>query len=174
MVHSAYMKEENNKNELGSKRVVLTAIVFFLIGFGAAWMVAKPVEAPKEDTSEQETIENNIPLMGSNAIEVDDQKVGPTVSIKSIKFERAGWVAIHDDLDGVPGNILGAAWFPSGENSGAVELLRNTGDGKTYFAMLHNDDGDKKFDHKIDVPITDASSTIIMVKFMTSETPAIQ
>ena len=174
MVHSAYMKEENNKNESGSKKVVLTAIVFFLIGFGAAWMFAKPVEAPKDETNEQEVIGDAIPLMGSNAIEVDDQKIGSTVSIKSVKFERAGWVAIHDDLDGTPGNILGAAWFPSGENSGAVELLRNTENGKTYFAMLHNDDGDKKFDNKIDVPLTDASSTIIMVKFMASETPAVQ
>lgn len=173
MVHSAYMKEENNKNETGSKKVVLTAIVFFLIGFGAAWMFAKPAEAPADDTRE-EVVDTAIPSMGTNAIEVDDQKVGSTVSLKSVKFENAGWVAIHDDKEGTPGNILGAAWFPSGENSGLVELLRNTESGKTYFAMLHNDDGDKKFDNKIDVPITDASGTIIMVKFMASETPAVQ
>lgn len=174
MVHSAYMKEENNKNESGSKKVVLTAIAFFLIGFGISWVFSKPAEAPTSDTNEQEVIDGNIPSMGSNAIEVDDQKVGSAVVIKSVKFERAGWVAIHDDVNGTPGNILGAAWFPSGENSGAVELLRNTESGKTYFAMLHNDDGDKKFDHKIDVPLTDASSTILMVKFMATETPAIQ
>ncbi|TSC52441.1 MAG: hypothetical protein LiPW41_211 [Parcubacteria group bacterium LiPW_41] len=167
------MKEENNKNESGSKRVVLTAVVFFLIGFGAAWMFAKPAEAPTSEVKD-EVVETKIPSMGSNAIEVDDQKIGMTVSLKSVKFESAGWVAIHDDNGGTPGNILGAAWFPSGENSGAVELLRSTESGKTYFAMLHNDDGDKKFDHKIDVPLTDASSTIIMVKFMASDTPAVQ
>ena len=174
MVHSAYMKEEQTKKEFGSKKVVLTAVVFFLIGFGAAWIYTKPAEAPSSNQSEEELTGTNIPSMGLNAIEVDDQKVGSTVSIKSVKFENPGWVAIHDDVDGKPGNILGAAWFPKGQNSGMVELLRNTEQGKTYFAMLHHDDGDKKFDHKIDMPLTDASGTIIMVKFMTTENPAVQ
>lgn len=167
------MKEENNKNESGSNKVVLAAIVFFLIGFGTAWMFAKPVEAPVDEVKE-EVVNANIPLMSVNTVEVDDQKVGSTVFLKSIKFENAGWVAIHDNNEGVPGNILGAAWFPSGENSGLVELLRNTENGKTYFAMIRSDDGDKKFDNKIDVPITDASGAIIMAKFMTSETQAAQ
>lgn len=173
LVYSAYMKEEQTKKECGSKKVVLTAIIFFLIGFGASWLYLKPAQAPSAQ-DEEASAELNIPSMNVNAIEVDDQKVGSTVSVKSVKFENPGWVAIHDDADGKPGNILGAAWFPKGENSGIVELLRDTEQGKTYFAVLHNDDGDREFNHKIDLPLTDASGTIIMVKFMAAENPATQ
>lgn len=170
------MKEEQNKNEMGSKKVVLTAIIFFLIGFGAAWLYTKPAEAPNyNDVSNDKIVgDQKNTSDGINALEVDDQKSGSTVVVKSVKLENPGWVAIHDDIDGVPGNILGAAWFPKGENSGTVELLRNTEKEKTYLAVLHNDDGDKKFDHKIDVPLMDASNKVIMVKFTAMEEPITQ
>ncbi|RJQ28757.1 hypothetical protein C4565_03325 [Candidatus Parcubacteria bacterium] len=174
MLHSAYMKEEQNEKEISSKKIIVTAIVFFLIGFGAAWLFTKPAEAPDYKNNIDEVVENKDVSTGINTLEVNDQKNSSTVSIVSVKLQNPGWVAIHDDVDGTPGNILGAAWFPKGENSGMVELLRDTEPEKTYFAVLHNDDGDKKFDHTIDVPLMNASNAVILVKFTTTDNQAIQ
>ena len=47
----------------------------------------------------------------------------------------------------------------------SVELLRNTEEGGTYYAVIYVDDGDKKFDHKIDLLATTADGNPVMDVF---------
>lgn len=87
-------------------------------------------------------------------INVVDQKPGTMVSIGSVDMPVNGWVVVHEDRGGVPGNILGAQRFDAGSYAGGqIELLRTTLIGGQYYVMLHADDGDKLFDHKMDMPL---------------------
>lgn len=105
---------------------------------------------------------------GSNTVSVADQAAGMSVAVASVTFEKPSWVAIHEDVNGELGNVLGAAWYPAGVNTGVVELLRATIPGATYHAVLYSDDGDKEFELKGDPMIVDASKRAIMDTFMTA------
>ncbi|MBI2096779.1 MAG: hypothetical protein HYT40_01310 [Candidatus Sungbacteria bacterium] len=111
-------------------------------------------------------------ILGSNAIAVENQKAGDRVEVSGVTFGAdGGWVAIHEDREGKPGNILGARIFPGGETrNGFVELLRPTVNG-VYYAMLHRDDGDRQFDYLKDTPLTNSAGNVIMVRFVVSENP---
>lgn len=112
---------------------------------------------------------------GQNAIAVDDQDAGSTATVRSTTLAEEGWVVIHEDWNGKPGNILGARRLPAGSHQAiVVELLRSTEGGKVYYAMLHRDDGDKAFAHTRDLPVLDASGSPIMMRFVATTKPGAQ
>ena len=120
---------------------------------------------PDGDTSELKT--SGVVLAGKNALDIADQPAGSLVTVALTTLNEQGWVAIHEDVNGEPGWILGATLAFAGERSNlAVELLRATEEGKTYYAMLHTDDGDKAFDLNKDFPIKDSSGNVVMMKFV--------
>lgn len=177
------MKQETSAQEVSGrgKHTAVWYAVIAVIGIGLVWfIVARVVPKYRTNASNSGVPESPLVLAGKNTITLDDQLFGDSVTIKSIDLASDSWVAIHEDLDGKPGNILGAAWFPAGVSSGVVELQRPTVDGATYYAMLHADkqprgeDGHKVFDFKVDVPLTDESGEPLMVKFMTTAHPAPQ
>jgi len=103
----------------------------------------------------------------SAPLSVSGQSAGNSVSIDSLKLTaEKTWVAIHEDSEGAPGNILGAKRFRPEDASGTILLLRNTEAGKTYHAMLHTDDGDDIFDQNKDMPTLE-NNTPVMVSFST-------
>lgn len=88
-------------------------------------------------------------------IAVADQAAGETVVLSSADLKKAGWIAIRDSR----GWTLGAAWLPAGSQKNvSVSLLRRTSAGESYTAVVHVDDGDKKFDIKRDALIDDVSA----------------
>ena len=110
---------------------------------------------------------------GKNSIFVEDQKPGNTVAIQSLALGTDGWVVIHDDKGGAPGHILGAHRFNTGTYIGQnVELLQETEGGKVYYAMLHTDDGDKKFDYRVDLPVKDETGNPLMMRFIATDKSA--
>lgn len=116
---------------------------------------------------------SGVVLVGGNAIAVNDQPPGATVAVSFVTLGQSGWVAIHEEMDSKPGRIIGARRFDAGANqSGAVELLRPTEEGKVYFAMLHADDGDRQFDHQKDLPLTDPQGNVLHMRFIASAAPA--
>lgn len=110
---------------------------------------------------------NKIFSVSKDSVSVEDQKAGNSVFIKSVAFVESGWVAIHEDLNGTPGNILGARRFNAGKSDGIVELLRNTIAGNKYYTILHRDDGDGEFDHTKDFVIYDSEENPVSVTFET-------
>lgn len=166
----------NKATQEGGKRGATLLVVAFLLGLGLGWFIfgyVVPARNAKLSEGDQPLV-----LAGKNSIAIDDQLFGDSVIVKSINLNADSWLAIHEDLNGKPGNILGAAWFPQGSSSGAIELQRATTDGATYYAMLHTDkqirgeDGHRVFDYKVDMPMTDDTGNPLMVKFMTTATPA--
>lgn len=111
-------------------------------------------------------------LVGGNAVAVGDQAPGATVAVSFVTLVESGWVVVHEERDGAPATILGARRFDAGSNqSGTVELLRPTEEGRVYFAMLHADDGDRQFDHTKDLPIRDPQRNVILMRFVATASP---
>lgn len=111
---------------------------------------AAPAAAVKAVRAEPAKPTSAVNVSAGVALDVLDQMAGSLVIVRSATFVRPGWVAIHEDRDGKPGNVLGAALFDRGTAVGLVELLRRTVAGGLYYAVLHDDDGDHLFEMKED------------------------
>lgn len=89
-----------------------------------------------------------------NSIRVHDQTAGVITTLTEVNVTDSSWVVVYEDRNGGLGNILGAQRFDQGNYSGGkVELLRGTTRGNTYHVLIHPDNGDRIFDHKVDVPL---------------------
>lgn len=87
-------------------------------------------------------------------IVVKDQSAGDRVEIENIDASEILWVAVREEKDGVPGNILGAQKvFAGAGQKVTVELLRPTISGGAYRVMLYNDVGDPAFNYREDVAV---------------------
>lgn len=108
-------------------------------------------------------------LLGQNAIYVQDQPPGQTITVIFASLEKDGFVVIHEGKNARVGAIIGKSnLLPRGEaeNLSPIILSRKTSDAETLFAMLHRDNGDKTFNPKEDVPITDSEGEPFMMQFM--------
>ena len=152
--------DEQKNNKI---RLYLTVVLCFAAGLGLAWLLF----ATSGSSEEAKVMEVASSTLSGNSVLTEDQVFGTEANIKSVKFEtRAGWVAVHEDREGKPGNVLGASWLPVGEHQNVkVELLRPMEAGKTYYAMLHDDDGDKKFNYKNDLSLPSSTGEPIMAAF---------
>jgi len=165
------------------KKIWIASIIAFALGFFAAWLVFRadiPLQSPEDVTpiaengkadkasSTKSDSKVSTGMSGEGIISVSDQEFGDVVSISSVSLDSAGWIAIHEDRDGGPGNILGAGWFPQGTSEDAeIELLRGTVPGATYYAVLRSDDGDREFDHLKDAPFEDEEGKALQTAFQT-------
>lgn len=100
-----------------------------------------------------------------NRVIVSDQFPGNVVFVSSVQLANGGWVVIHKDNAGRPGAVIGTAWSDAGINPVKVTLTEKTLDGGVYYAMLHADNGDKKFDATKDVALKNDLGNEIIVKF---------
>jgi len=112
----------------------------------------------------------NIPLIN---ISVDTQIPGNVILVKKIVMDKAGWIAVHDDQNGQPGRILGANFLSAGTyQNQMISLLRGIADEGSYFVVIHDDNGDRSFDFKLDLPRKDPSEQTELVNFkVVAESP---
>jgi len=147
--------------------VVTVIVIIVLIVIGIMVFGGKETEAPGDNvnaTSTNGTASNEV-----NRIVMSDQFPGNVVYISSLTLARGGWVAIHKDNNGQPGEIIGTQYFEAGTSPGrAINLTSPTIEGGIYYAMLHSDDGDKKFDATKDLPLKDSRGNVIMKIFRAS------
>lgn len=96
------------------------------------------------------------------SLSVNDQPAGGSVIIASATLVKPSWIAIKD----ANGWVLGASRFDgTAVANGTVSLLRATEKGKIYYAIIYVDDGDKKFDIKLDAIVT-AGGTAVNRSFL--------
>ncbi|MDO8492536.1 MAG: hypothetical protein Q7S34_02785 [bacterium] len=173
------------KSSLSTTAKVVIAVVIVLLVSGLAYWFSfakKENSVPKETINNISTTENitsgvttsattpkvraaPISVSGANAIATNDQLAGDTAEVTMITLSVPGWVAIHEDKNGLLGNILGAGRFDPGIHLGEIELLRGTVSGGTYHAVLYQDNGDRQFDSSTDAPIKNAEGRIIEATF---------
>lgn len=143
--------------------VVTVVVIIALIIIGVLVFGSKGSNAPV--TGEENPTSTEQPIGAANRITMTDQYPGNVVYLSSVQFAAPGYVAIHKDNNGMPGKIIGYAKFAAGINPGKITLSESLIDGGTYYAMMHNDDGDNKFDAVKDAPLKDAAGNIIMKIF---------
>jgi len=157
-----------NTNGIKTWQWVVTAIVIVaLIVVGIVVMSRDKTEVNDMDVVDI-TDNTNAPVSRTANIIVSDQYPGNVVYISSVTMEKAGWVVIHKNANGVPGAVIGSVYVTAGVGPAKVNLTESIVDGAMYYAMLHEDDGDKVFDANKDDPIKDARGNAIMKTFKAS------
>lgn len=148
----------------------LIFIAGFVCGFGIALIIFSGWDGDRAEEDNTKIANENAytPSPGYNTITIDDQKAGNTVFVSLTTLSRSAWIAIHEENGGAPGNILGARYFSSGKTAGTVELLRATTAGNAYYAIIHEDDGDREFDFRNDLPLQDPFGNYFMAEFRTT------
>lgn len=158
---------------VSKQKLISTFIIGVLVGSGAMWLWFTGVSETEPFSNEEDLVLDDsatgVALLGLNGefIVVEDQNAGDWVLIERVMFKNTGWVVIREDLNGSPGNILGAQLFDSGEYQGVVDLLRDTTAGSIYYAMLAKDDGDRLFNLEKDKPLLTLSGNFIIDTFNT-------
>ncbi len=125
-------------------------------------------EASQEETAGEETLNESL----NDSLKVLDQEAGDSVLISEMSLTDNRWVVIHEDMNGEPGNILGARLFTKENTTGEVQLLRGTGEGKLYHAILYivaerERNQDRLFDTDRDLPLVKEGGDIRIASFRT-------
>lgn len=73
---------------------------------------------------------------------VDQHSDGKTITIKAVNITgSSGFIAIHADLSGKPGPVVGHVAIPAGASSDVVVTLDKASPTGAYWPMLHLDAG---------------------------------
>lgn len=122
------------------------------------WQVVEPHQLDEE---------NSALRIGENAIFVSDQKPGDNLKVALAALGADGFVAIHEDMSGKPGKVIGYSILLSkGEHRNfEVALDRPSRDRETLHATLREDDGDKTFSPQEDKPLKDFQGNDIIGQF---------
>lgn len=76
------------------------------------------------------------------AVEVSDQAIEDgTVTVDRVVSDGPGWIVIHADNNGAPGDVIGWAAVEDGENLDVVVEIDVDAATETLYAMLHADLG---------------------------------
>jgi hypothetical protein len=148
-----------------SSKVIIWIVVVVII-------IAAIVYGVSRNGRDTDGMENNTISTNDNSaatIAVADQFPGNIVYVSNATFGKNGFVVIHKDENGAPGKIIGSAYFAKGVNPGTVELTESLTEGGKYFAMVHDDDGDRIFDATKDLPSKDTSGAVIMKSFISTK-----
>lgn len=73
---------------------------------------------------------------------VDQTSDGKTITVKAVNIKGAkGFIAVHADVSGAPGPVVGHVAIPEGDSSNVVVKLDSTVAAGSYWPMLHLDAG---------------------------------
>lgn len=102
---------------------------------------------------------DSILMNKTDGLSVVDQLADEYVAFSGVTFEDDTWVAVYEDKDGKPSNLIGTGLFFGGITEGVSPLLRGTVAGSKYYVTLIKDNGDRVFNITEDRP--QASSPIV-------------
>ena len=111
---------------------------------------------PTTGTTVTPTVPVTTTTASGETVSVQNQAAGASVAISGMNLTRESWVAVRDAK-----SILGAGRFAAGATSGTVKLLRSTVKGETYQVVVYVDDGDKKFDFKVDALVSGVNASFM-------------
>lgn len=106
----------------------------------------------------------------SGSLEANDQSSdGSKLVVAKVDIDgSSGFIAVHKDLNGKPGEVVGHAKIPEGESSDVVVTLGAKQESGKFWPMLHLDNGvlgtyefPKQGDATIDAPVT-ANGAVVM------------
>ena len=117
-----------------------------------------------ENSADGEEVKTEVSKMeiGDGNIAVAEQEAGAVVALGTLTFPtKSGWIVVRDDVNGTPGNVLGAARFNADEGLSPTEidLIRNIESGKSYQVMFYTQEGTTNFTLGEDKPIDGTTAT---------------
>ncbi len=132
-----------------SNKLVLTAIIGIFVGLvlGRLLWYSKtslPDELPVgEEATTTESVPSEpvsevptLPSTQGNSISAIANQPAGNIAQAKVQTDRAVWVEVRDNNNGVMGKVLGAKHFSAGTMTVTVPLLRTTEAGKSYFVAL--------------------------------------
>ena len=124
-------------------------------------------EVQKEIVTDKETTQSLV---------VPEQAGGNEIFIERAVLSNAGYVVIHREKDGDPGEIIGVSEFlPEGTRENfLMSIDEEAVEGDTLFAMIHIDDGDGVFDENLDIPLVDDKDNMVLAKFIIVDEGALE
>ncbi|MCA9364084.1 hypothetical protein KC727_02605 [Candidatus Kaiserbacteria bacterium] len=173
-----------------SQKTVVAFVVGLLVGGLLVWVFSSPSEtSPTDDATEtpdamatekmSDTSDHTAamddtvsmldtitvaPARTSAALSVADQPAGFVVVLSDTTYPApTGWIAVREYMDGIPGNVLGAARFneEEGLTPTSVSLLRATESGSSYQVVYYSENGDRVFDLADDALVEEVSATFV-------------
>lgn len=120
------------------------ALAALVVLLGAGCSTATSLQGTTENSQDQPATANSSAetTLEVNSIAVVDQAViSGTVIVGSVNSTVDGWVAIHQEINGKPGLIIGAAPVKKGENNKVVVTIKTNSVTPKLYAMLHEDKG---------------------------------
>lgn len=147
------------------KRLLSAVSVLALFGagcisFSTTPRPAEPAPAPAPVEQPAATAPQAV-----NALSVSDQIAASTTLITSANLVAPGYIAIHRDVNGVLGPIIGQSPLMQAGTAANIVITVPLASETFYWAMLHTDDGDGVFDATKDPPTKDVSGTVVMQRF---------
>ncbi len=108
----------------------------------------------------------DIKIIKDEYLQLKNQQNSKFVVIEQLFVDGAGYVVIHKKIDGKPAMVVGNSGLVSGGVKNLrIELEDKLESGETYFAMLHKDDGDGKYEFPGDDKPAKYMDKIIMSEF---------
>lgn len=152
-----------------SRNILIWVIVVALVVIGLSWWLTREAGPRVDNSAAVNRFPNDTETSAMGAkLAVDDQLPGTTVIISDVTLPTGGWVLIHKDAGGRAGAMIGAGYFGSNVHAGEVVLSESTTDSGSYYATLAADNGDERYDSRVDLPLKDAAGNAIAVRFKTS------
>lgn len=120
-----------------------------------------PGDDPNQEIPEGSAT-NQLPANG-DALAVLAQQAGAYVTVDNYVLSKAGYIVIHSvNSDGSAGPIIGQSGLLSAGRGQDLEINATIQAGRSYVAMLHYDNGDKKFDANQDAAALDEGKPIMI------------
>lgn len=154
------------------KQKIIIAIIAILIIVGAvAWYVSSnKAVAPETNTNTAQNTdgtplapgdvpgdapETNPTIPTSDTIAVSTQIPGDYVTIDNVFLSQPGFIDIHESTsNGQPGKSVGVSGLLGVGAKQDLEVKATIKPGAKYFAVIHVDDGDKKYNYPADAAAT--------------------
>jgi hypothetical protein len=116
----------------------------------------------------------SLPQAGTPFVGVYDQNVtGDTVTIDYVVSVGPGWIVIHVDNNGKPGEVIGHAAVSDGINKFVRVKIDTSKKTDRLIAMLHTDSGEiGTYEFPQGDPPVKIDDKIVMQSFATKEEPA--
>lgn len=154
--------------------IIILAALIVAVYFIFGQVADNSSKTTVSDTTEPDT-PTSLLRISENLIYVADQPYRPMLVVNAVYFSEPGYIVIHSvTKEDTPGAIFAwSALLAEGEHRNVEIVGIPDYDAPLPFnkliAMLHKDDGDKVFDDKKDVPLTDGLGNPVWMLFNIDE-----
>jgi uncharacterized protein YxeA len=143
--------------EKSKKGLIIGIVVVLALILGGYFFMKGPSTNP-----------NNVVVGDNNSLAIGDQEIAMlSVFVDSASTKVPAFVVIHEDLNGSAGSIIANSQLLAPGSYEKISFVAKLTEGKTYWAMLHADNGNGSFNATNDTDTLKSNDgKEVLVKFM--------